>query len=272
MIFISFFLLIICQSFDIKLGRLETKKIDKKITKQRIIVFVVALASVVLNGHGYKMYLYPITNMADKVMINNIAEWAGLDLNNLSVAGISTLVLMAFFVIMLSATKRKVDLFKLMIAGMWIVLTLKSIRFMPVFALTMAFVMPEYFDNVKTFDIKHIETTLLITTITLFCIGGYKIADKYDNALSRENFPCDELIEVLRDLPDETHLYNEYNIGGYLVYSHVETFIDGRADIYSKYNMSDYIKLQNTKGKVEELIEEYDFEYMLVTNDSYMDY
>lgn len=272
MIFVSYFLLIICQCFNFKWGRIRTYKVDKKITINRIIVFIVALACVIFNAHGYKMFLYPITNMTDSVMIRSIQEWQSITINNLSGRDLITLLLIIYFVFLLASSKRKVDLFKLLIVGMWIFLALKSIRFEPCMCLVMIFVLPEYFDVIKTREIKDLNLTMLIVVLTLLCTGVYKTIDEYDKGMIRTGFPNDKLIEKLKELPEGTHVYTEYGIGGYLIYNHVNVFIDGRADIYSKYSLQDYVNAGNLEMKPDEFIEKYDFEYILVSNDCKLDW
>ena len=55
-----------------------------------------------------------------------------------------------------------------------------------------------------------------------------------------------------------------YNYGGELVYNDVLVFVDGRADLYSKYNLSDYSDISMLKGDYIKMIEKYDFDYFLV--------
>ena len=59
-------------------------------------------------------------------------------------------------------------------------------------------------------------------------------------------------------------LYNMYDYGGELIYNDILVFIDGRADLYSKYNLDDYSKISTLNGDYMELIKKYDFDYFLV--------
>ena len=61
-------------------------------------------------------------------------------------------------------------------------------------------------------------------------------------------------------------LYNMYDYGGELIYNDILVFIDGRADLYSKYNLDDYSKISTLNGDYVELIKKYDFDYFLVMN------
>ena len=60
-------------------------------------------------------------------------------------------------------------------------------------------------------------------------------------------------------------LFNLYDDGGYLISNEIKVFIDGRADLYSKYNYKDYINISNNIN-TKELINKYSFDYFLVNN------
>lgn len=55
-----------------------------------------------------------------------------------------------------------------------------------------------------------------------------------------------------------------YDYGGELIYNDISVFIDGRADLYSKYNYKDYLKISKLEGNFNKMIEKYDFDYFLV--------
>ena len=67
-----------------------------------------------------------------------------------------------------------------------------------------------------------------------------------------------------------------YNYGGELIYNDILVFIDGRADLYSKYNYKDYLDISTLKGNYVELIDKYNFDYFLTDRkysiDSYLKY
>ena len=76
-----------------------------------------------------------------------------------------------------------------------------------------------------------------------------------------------EVISIIKKEAPE-RLYNFYDYGGELVYNGILVFIDGRADLYSKYNYEDYLDISLLQGDYVQLINKYDFDYFLV-NDRY---
>ena len=55
-----------------------------------------------------------------------------------------------------------------------------------------------------------------------------------------------------------------YDYGGDLIYNDIDVFVDGRADLYSKYNYNDYLNITNLDKDYVSLIKKYDFDYMLI--------
>ena len=91
-------------------------------------------------------------------------------------------------------------------------------------------------------------------------IGNYNSIDLEKSILS------DKMISTIKkESPDR--LYNMYNYGGELIYNDIFVFIDGRADLYSKYNYKDYLNISYLESDYVELINKYNFDYFLVDSD-----
>ena len=58
-----------------------------------------------------------------------------------------------------------------------------------------------------------------------------------------------------------------YDYGGELVYNNQSVFIDGRADLYGKYNYKDYLKIVYLNKDIDNLLDKYNFDYLLVSMD-----
>jgi hypothetical protein len=80
-----------------------------------------------------------------------------------------------------------------------------------------------------------------------------------------------ELTEYLEnDLP-RGKMFNEYVLGGYLLYAlepPPKVFIDGRADMYGEQIMSDYSDILTSPSKREELLEQYDINWVVFEKNS----
>jgi len=80
--------------------------------------------------------------------------------------------------------------------------------------------------------------------------------------------PMTALNHVPVELRQEPVL-NSYNFGGYLIFSGVKPFIDGRADMYGDDFVSDYISVMTPKrAAFDRAIEKYNIQWMILKADS----
>ena len=87
--------------------------------------------------------------------------------------------------------------------------------------------------------------------------GNIIIKPNYQSVLSSKDIEA-----VLQEQPKR--LYNMYDYGGDLIYHDIPVFIDGRADLYSRYHYKDYLNLSKLEGDYVSLMQKYDFDYLLV--------
>lgn len=80
-----------------------------------------------------------------------------------------------------------------------------------------------------------------------------------------------QLVEYLDTNLPTGKMFNEYSLGGYLLYALTpppKVFIDGRADMYGEQILSDYIKIKESESEREELLEKYDIGWVVFEKDS----
>src|SRR5699024_11754469 len=77
----------------------------------------------------------------------------------------------------------------------------------------------------------------------------------------------DDAISVLKE-ENPKRLFNYYDYGAYLIYQDIPVFIDGRADLYSKYIYKDYQDISRLSYHFYELIDKYQFDYFIVPKKS----
>ena len=66
-------------------------------------------------------------------------------------------------------------------------------------------------------------------------------------------------------------MYNEYSLGGYLLYDLKQTpkvFIDGRADMYGEQILSDYNAIKFSSSERDKLLEQYGIDWVVFEKDS----
>ena len=243
--------------FNFNFTKVAATRLGKKQILKYLSVALICALVICINPHGVKMLSYPYLNIADSVMVNFISEWQPTVLSNSSHYPYFLLVIFIVGVMLLS--KEKIKFIDLALLGISIVLGLKSIRFWGYTYIFMSYVVFNYINERK---IDRGTTRILFLLGSLFLVifmTNYEILDKEYS----KKVISDEMISTIKK-ESPKRLYNMYDYGGELIYNDIEVFIDGRADLYSKYNLSDYSDISMLKGDYIKMIEKYDFDYFLV--------
>src|SRR5215471_7128504 len=98
----------------------------------------------------------------------------------------------------------------------------------PLFAVMLARWVPGYKQAIDKYAIN----AILMTTAVLAMVQ-YRPTEKSLEATAHSIFPVDAA-QYLRDHPVEGRLFNTYATGGYLMFSEIPTFIDGRGDVFER--------------------------------------
>lgn len=273
LIFVFLFINILSGLFTFNLGKISFKKSSKNQQLKRVAVLIVGLALVIINAHGYRMYLYPITNFADTLMQGSISEWFAPDLKQ--PWQIYIYIMMAIFVSALMSTKKEIKAVDFLTGFAYTYLTLRSIRFAPQMAIVTIMIVGSYTDSLDAYIKDFNKKLIMFMCIAMFLISGVSAAFsltnvRAENLFNLSQFPTDQLIEKIKEIEPE-RLYNPYNSGGYLTYRGISVFVDGRADIYTSINLSDSLRLNRGSYDSIQLIKKYDFDYMLVFRQSTLD-
>ena len=269
LVYLFCFIFFIVGLFNFKFGKIESNRLSNKQLKSYFFIGIICMIMVNLNIHGFKMFLYPYQNMLDSTMLSSIGEWAPTNLNNFRHYPYLLLVLIIVIIFLIS--KKKIDFIDLMLFFISILLGFKSIRFWPYTYIIMSYVIFNYvnkrrIDKGTNIIIGFISLILLLIPIFNFNIIKENIETRY---LSKD------ILNILK-IEKPKRLFNMYDYGGELVNNDIKVFIDGRADLYSKYNMKDYLSISNLYGDYQDTINKYNFDYFLVSHNtpitSYLSY
>lgn len=273
LLFIMTFMSFSLEIFKFDFNTYRVTFIFSKQNKKRMVVFLLCLVATLVNGHGINIILYPFTNMSDAIMQNTIQEWFAPDLKNAAYYPFygCFIITMASFIF----SKKKLRLFDLFFWLGMLILSLRSMRFIPQFAIIAFLISFRYCDGLPNLINRKILTTITLILIIILTgvvstsniIVNYNIYKANGNKIliNRDVLPSDKIINKLKTIKPE-RLFNMYGAGGYLLYNHIDTFVDGRADIFSAYNLSDYIAITRYKKGAEKLLNDYNFDYLLVSN------
>ena len=246
--------------FKFNFGKIEATRLNKKQIIKYLSVALICALVICINPHGVKMLLYPYSNIMDTVMINFISEWQPTVLNNMSHYPYFMLVIFIAFVMLFS--KKKIEFIDLALFGVSVFLGLKSIRFWGYTYILMSYVIFNYVPERKI-DMGTTRLLFMLGSIFLciFITNFSMLETEYNKTTISE-----VMIETIKKESPE-RLFNMYDYGGELIYNDIDVFVDGRADLYSRYNLSDYSNISLLQGDYVELIKKYNFDYYLVTKE-----
>lgn len=244
--------------FSINTRKININKISKIQLKKYIIVLILIIISININPHGYKMLIYPYENIFNKFMQVNIAEWHSISFKDgYHYTYIFTIILI---VIMIFKSKKKIKLVDLLLLIFFSYMGLRSIRFWNYIYISSSFFIFDYIKERK--DDKNTNQLLIITSIIIIVISIFQLPKSQKRIENNKIISTKIINEIKNDKPKK--LFNLYDFGGYLIYNDIDVFVDGRADLYSKYNYKDYINISNLTKNYKDLIRKYDFDYYLV--------
>lgn len=269
LIYILCFIFLIGGCFKFDKSKIIAKRISKKQFFKYFIVSVICMIGICINVHSFKMLIYPYVNMLDKTMISNIAEWRGTSLNEWYHYVFYIFIILNLLIMLFN--KKKIEFIDLLLFGFVAFLGLKSIRFWIYLYIVMSFIIFNYVEERKI-DRGTNQLMLLVSGfLLLFFISNFNSIKKikYENNLDKK------VVEILHQ-ENPKRLYNMYDYGGELIYNNIKVFIDGRADLYSKYNYKDYLDISLLHDDYVKIINKYNFDYFLVDVDypinSYLKY
>ena len=246
--------------FSFNFNKIEAKRLDKKQLQKYLIVMFLCMISVCINVHGFKMFIYPYENMLDTTMISSIVEWQSTSLNEWY--HYTYFIFIIIMVLVMLFSDKKIEFIDFLLLGFCTYLGLKSIRFWLYSPIIMSYVIFNYVNNRKL-D-KGTYGVIGLISISLFGVFIYNFKNITDIKYS-VNLNKDIIDIIKRENPKR--LFNMYNYGGELIYNDIKVFIDGRADLYSKYNYKDALNISNLNEDYVKLINKYDFDYFLVSKD-----
>ena len=262
----------------LKIGCIETQPLEKQAVIKLTVVAVLSVAAIMINPFGIDMLLYPYVNMGDKLMLSVIQEWHAPDAKDtgdliLFYAPIA-LLLIGFF-----SYDRKIRLVDAVVMGVFVLLFLRSVRFIMLWYIVAPFCAFRYLPrcNIKPFGKKTkillIAVCVLALIVPMGAVVNNVVQATDDEQLITTVMSEDAIEAVKADAPER--LFNDYNLGEALIFHNIPVFFDARADVYAYENiLAEGISLmmleqmnvnaETPYADVEALLEKYDFDAVLI--------
>ncbi|MFB5188873.1 hypothetical protein [Alicyclobacillus fastidiosus] len=250
-------------SFIPTVGRLSRLPLSNR---ARVYLLVTALVSIgigLLNPNTYHEFTYALLSN-NSLMVNSINEWHSPDFHS-QYYKYGVIPFVAFVLVLLVIRKQHVPLKYVLYFGGCFALTLVYQRFMPYLAISgaplLAASMRDWLRALLNPSrvFRYVLGILMCGVIVDFCISVPDLRGSVDRHFATNAYPID-CVNYLKQHPVPGPMLNAYDFGGYLIYEHIPTFVDGRTDIFLENNtFQDYMDLQNLAWDAPDLLDKYGF-------------
>lgn len=206
------------------------------------LVVILSFLAVLINPYGIHVFEEIIRTASDSQLRFRISEWQMFVLPFISI--VYVVIISAFHMVF----NKKPIKSLLSIPGLMLVLTLSSIRHLPVFVITSMRYLEDYFElfmkqvNKVKLDKPRLLLLILIVSMPILTIVYLATAHIRQVTLRSDTYPS-QAVSYLKDKGCPGNVFNSYNFGGYLIWQlpSQKIYIDGRMPSW-KYQGEDYFK------------------------------
>jgi hypothetical protein len=266
-VFFVLFIPYIIDSFKFQLGRIEGQGYPKKPLWAALILSLICGFA---NPYGLQGMLYFFNSYGDSVINGNVVEMLSPDFKSTLGIFVFAVALAVFFTYMVRRGTTRLRFVLITIGTLY--MGFSSWRSFSLFVV-FGFVFLSYY--LKDMDLSHAmparrRTILLIFAFPLVLAGRISNIKNMDAAEIRHK-PVAAVGYILKSVDlSKIRLYNSYETGGYIEFSGIKTFIDSRAEVFTKKLngkediFKDYVEASTGKQYYADLIKKYAFTHFLV--------
>jgi hypothetical protein len=254
--------------------------------KTAALVLLASVLAVGINPFGYELLLFPF-QVSSGVFSTLIGEWKAPDLQDMWYFRFYLIAL----VLLVSLTKSRVSWTERLCIVFFLNAALTHIRHISIMLMALTPFIARMIDSQFTRDVQSstinsdkkqlpLSTTTgpLITVVIALSLLVCASVDQRSLSFLTPKQIIDVKAEHLTQLVDYLdknlpagQMFNEYALGGYLLYALKQTpkvFIDGRADMYGEQILSDYNTVKFSSSERDKLLEQYGIDWVVFEKDS----
>lgn len=246
-----------------KLFNLESFVFEENKNIKKLAIFMpILLTAGLLTPVGLNAYTYIFKNLSG-YSVNFIVEHKPAVLMDLP----EFYVVLLTLIISMFILKIKFKLRDIFMLGGFIIMGFQACRNITLFYIMFSLFFGRNLINyINKNKIKIHVLPILIIGIIL-CLTRYNTVSKYD--YTGKDYPKDAIKYIKKNLnSDDIKIYNEYDIGAYLLFEDIKVFVDSRSDLYElNFNKQERSILQDTYldyDNYEEILDHYDITHLLL--------
>jgi len=225
-------------------------------------VFAAACAVPLLNAYGYELYRYSLlASLSDNTDRALVTEWRSPDFHDyLNLPALGGVALIAYF------GARSQDLFRRVLGLGTLAASLISARFVPFFALSLLYAVGPQLPRIAMPRV--FGRALVLAVPTLVLLVGWGAIATAGNDPPTDHAPVEGLRYLRANAPD-ARVYADQSFGSYMTWAGWPTFFDTRThQVFPEQLVSDYHKVERTRGDWLAVLEAWRIDYVMATPDS----
>ena len=262
----------------------QDREVASSRVKKLILFFLLCLVAALLNPQGYKILLFPFNLTTNTFITNYITEWLSPNFHGFSIYEYMLLVT----ILVLGSSIKRLNVIELMLVLIFTHLSLFAARYIPLYAVIISPIIGKQVDRIieevkgkghlKEFtstsdnmaavdsNTKWYLWSVLAMVVVIFMGFTGKINYDFDKKI----MPVDA-VQFLKNEKIEARVFDSYVFGSYIIYAawpQIEAFIDGRADMYSKQQTEEYLKVVGGQRGWQDVLKKYDITWIIYNNES----
>ena len=269
-------------ALQVFLWKSEEGTLGKSVLKHLMIVTVLSVLAALVNPSGYQIWLYPFGTLGSKMMQGFILEWQTPDFHHWNYKPFIICMGLGAMAFMTSRRRRSIAEMVFYVGAM--AAGLFSRRHIPFFAVVALPIISrailDCFENSKGRDFldgsalpQKIAPVFRIVVI-LFVAASLSATVFWTHRVLQENeskIRNDYPVGAVKFLKEkglaDRHGFSEYVWGGYLLWSDLPVFIDGRVDMYGDRFFTEYLAIHDLKmdrNRISSIFRHFDVTYAIM--------
>ena len=260
-------------SFKFRIGRVEGQGYLKK---PLIVGLLLSILSGLANPYDFRAMTYLFNSYGNSVINGNVQEMFSPDFKSISGLFIFGLVLAVVFIYFLVRGSTRLRYALLTVGTLY--MGLSSVRSFSLFIIFGPVFLSYYLKEVDLSLSMPARRRAVLVSISVLAMAFVRISRIQNVGGFEEDYRPEAAVRYIKSNLDLStiRLYNSYDTGGYIEFSGIRSFIDSRAEIFTrKLNgkeeiFRDYCDALTGKLYYSDLIAKYSFTHLLVNKEELM--
>ena len=261
----------------------EERSFSEKKGKQLLMVCVVSVVSACVNPYGGHAFLFPFRLVSETYLMDHVVEFLSPNFHGFA----PYRYLLLFLIGILGISKTRLSFTELVLVLLFTSMSLYSARYIPLCAIVYAPILSKYGDilvgqsNGKVVrwlrarsgayekidaGAKGYATLIVVMAVFMTLSATGKVYARFP-----EKTAPMAAIGFLRDNPIRGNMFNDDEIGDYVIYwlyPRYKVFMDGRSDMYGAPILKEYFKVAHIEPGWKDVLAKYDINYIFFYTDS----